>query len=106
MSRPCLIILAAALATLPLVAGANTDAAAPPAADSGFQQPQIIVRPAPAGKIEEYRIAGRLYMIKVTPDKGPGYYLVDSDGNGSLDTRKDGLGDHITVPQWVIKRWR
>jgi hypothetical protein len=100
------MILAAVLATFPLVAGASTDAPPPPATDNGLEQPQIIVRPAPAGKIEEYRMAGRLYMIKVTPDKGPGYYLVDSDGNGSLDTRKDGLGNHITVPQWVLKRWR
>lgn len=100
------MILGAALLALPFVATANDDTAAPPAADTGFQQPQIIVRPASAGKVEEYRIGGQLYMIKVTPDKGPGYYLVDSDGDGSLDTRKDGLVNHIAIPAWVIKRWR
>jgi len=100
-------MLTAALATIPFAAVANTETAPPPpASDPGFQQPQIIVRPAPAGKIEEYRIAGRLYMIKVTPDKGPGYYLVDTDGDGSLETREDGLASQIAIPAWVIKRWR
>lgn len=104
------MFLLAMLATLSFVAGANTDSAAPaqppPPTDNDLLQPQIILRPAGAGKIEEYRIAGRLYMIKVTPDKGPGYYLVDSDGNGSMDTREEGLASHIAVPQWVLKRWR
>ena len=101
------MILVAALLTLSVVATANSEDAAPPSAtDSGLQQPQIIVRPAPAGKIEEYRIAGQLYMIKVTPDKGPGYYLVDGDGDGSLETRKDGLVGNIAIPAWVLKRWR
>lgn len=100
------MILIAALIPIPLAVVANTDTTPPPASDAGIQQPQIIVRPAPAGRIEEYRIGGRLYMVKVTPDKGPGYYLVDSDGDGSLETRKDGLASQIAIPAWVIKRWR
>jgi hypothetical protein len=102
-----LIIAALSLAPLsPLFADDNDGPLSGTGVDGGFQQPQIIVRPTPAGKIEEYRIAGHLYMIKVTPEKGPGYYLVDSDGDGNFDTRKGGLNSQIAVPQWVLKRWR
>jgi predicted small secreted protein len=38
--------------------------------------------------IEEYRIAGQLRAVKVTPSRGPTYYLVDNDGDGRLDSSK------------------
>jgi len=56
--------------------------------------------------IEEYRIHGRLYMIKVIPRAGtPPYYLVDSDGDGSLETSFSELAPGILVPAWVILSW-
>ena len=55
--------------------------------------------------IEEYRIHGRLYMIKVTPRGAPSYYLVDSDGDGNLESRFSELAPGILVPAWVIFRW-
>ncbi len=42
--------------------------------------------------IEEYRVAGRLHTIKVTPARGPTYYLTDADGDGQIDNNKqDGI---------------
>lgn len=38
--------------------------------------------------IEEYRVAGQLRAVKVTPSRGPVYYLVDENGDGRLDTSK------------------
>ena len=74
--------------------------------DDHLQQPQIIVRPAPSGQVEEYRMGGSLYMIKITPEKGNSYYLVDSDGDGSLETRRSQLDSDFVIPQWTLKRWR
>ncbi len=53
----------------------------------------------------EYRVNGKLYMIRVEPDVGPHYYLVDRDGDGELESRHQRLGDELLVPQWVIKRF-
>jgi hypothetical protein len=41
--------------------------------------------------IEEYRVAGRLHTVKVTPARGPTYYLIDADGDGRIDNTKDGI---------------
>ncbi len=54
--------------------------------------------------IEEYRANGRLYMIKVIPNVGKPYYLMDTDGDGSLETRRDNLGSP-EVPQWILFEW-
>ncbi len=84
-------------------------AAAPAAGEEGVDsealERQVIIRPHAGGRIEEYRVNGRLYMVKVTPRKGPPYYLIDSDGDGHLDTRRDELGPDVEVPNWVIIRW-
>ena len=38
--------------------------------------------------IAEYHVAGQLRMVKVTPARGPTYYLVDTNGDGRLDSSK------------------
>jgi len=55
--------------------------------------------------VEEYRIGGRIYMIKVQPGKGVPYYLVDTDGDGKLETHYSDLTENIVIPQWVLFRW-
>jgi hypothetical protein len=54
--------------------------------------------------IEEYRVNGNLYMVKVTPAVGPSYYLIDNNGDGELNSRRHEL-DQVIVPQWVLFRW-
>jgi hypothetical protein len=51
--------------------------------------------------VEEYRVNGRLYMMKVTPPHGVSYYLVDDRGDGTF-SRKDALDTGVRVPMWVI----
>ena len=80
----------------------------PPASESGDAiEPEITIRPGPEGTITEYRVNGELYMIKVTPAaRGfPSYYLVDTDGDGRLDTRRAELQRRFLIPAWVIHRW-
>ena len=55
--------------------------------------------------ISEFRINGQLYMIRITPTKGVPYYLVDSDGDGQLETRWNDLAPNLLIPSWVLKRW-
>jgi len=54
--------------------------------------------------IEEYRIKGQLYMIKVTPTVGVPYYFIDTDGDGSLESQQHELSGHI-VPNWILLEW-
>ena len=55
--------------------------------------------------IEEYRSHGRLYMIKITPKKGRPYYLIDADGDGDMETRRNDLSPNLMIPSWVIFSW-
>jgi hypothetical protein len=56
--------------------------------------------------IAEYRIHGRLYMIKVTPKKGPPYYMVDTDGDGNLESRRSELDENLLIPSWTLLEWK
>ncbi len=76
---------------------------APPAvteADSALE-PQVTIRRDGDRSIAEYRIRGRLYMIKVTPAHGRPYVLIDNRGDGQF-SRHDGLDSGLRVPQWVL----
>lgn len=74
--------------------------------ESGEQiEPEITIIQKEDRKIEEYRLNGRLYMVKVTPDVGPAYYLIDRDGDGTLESRRSGVYETPQVPQWVIFSW-
>ncbi|MDT8384502.1 MAG: DUF2782 domain-containing protein [Gammaproteobacteria bacterium] len=66
---------------------------------------EIIIQGEGTGIVEEKRVNGKLYAIKVTPKKGPSYYLVDSDGDGDLETRRNDTDSDLLIPAWVIKQW-
>ncbi len=71
--------------------------------DDAALEPQVTIRKQGEDKIEEYRINGRLYMIKVTPPHGKPYYLVDRKGTGAFTQEESAVGDKgIAVPLWVI----
>lgn len=53
--------------------------------------------------IEEYRIAGQLRMVKITPARGPVYYLIDENGDGRLDkSRGEGT---VSPVYWKLYGW-
>jgi hypothetical protein len=64
--------------------------------------PEVTITKRGANQVEEYRMNGKLYMMKITPPTGRPYYLIDRDGTGNM-TRSDVTGPHLSVPQWVIK---
>lgn len=107
-----LILIAAAVAVAQPAAaqgkpGANAQPIPePPPPPPGFEldpalEPQVTIRKRGEDTVEEYRVAGKLYMIKVTPPGGTPYYMVDEIGNGSF-SRRDGPGQGIRPPMWVI----
>lgn len=78
----------------------------PPGVEAETQmEPEVTIIRREGETVEEYRLNGRLYMIKVTPDKGPEYFLIDSDGNGSLDARRSEIDPQLLIPSWMIFKW-
>jgi hypothetical protein len=68
-------------------------------------EPDITIIRREKEVVTEYRVNGKLQAIKVEPKNAPAYYLVDADGDGSLETRSRGLGPEFLIPQWVIFSW-
>jgi hypothetical protein len=67
--------------------------------------PAITVREAENRTLEEYRVNGNLYMVKVTPTVGAPYYLVDQDGSGDMNLHRGGSDTNIQIPQWALLSW-
>ena len=76
----------------------------PPKVESGeVLEPEVRIFRRAGERVTEYRINGKVRAIKVQPDVGPVYYLIDHDGDGVLESR--GYGPDFVVPQWVIFTW-
>ncbi len=78
-------------------------AASTPAVDEAIPEPEVTITTKGEDRHEEYRAAGRLYMVKVIPKKGRPYYLVDREGRGEF-VHSD-LMPNTSPPMWVIKRF-
>lgn len=117
-----LFTIPALLALSPLALAAEPEA--PPSVETtpdggGFlQSPQVVPSPVTGDSVEpditiraegdqliyEYRVNGRLYMIRIQPQFGPPYFLIDTDGDGIMDIRNNSPRD-ISIPQWVLFSW-
>jgi hypothetical protein len=79
----------------------------PPPPPAGYEpdpalEPQVTITRRGEDKVEEYRIHGKLYMMKVTPPHGVPYYLIDEKGTGSF-VRQGEVSPTILVPMWLLK---
>jgi hypothetical protein len=68
-------------------------------------EPEVKIIKKENATIEEYRMNGVLYMVKIVPGTGLPYYLIDTDGDGYLESKLNNLDQGIMVPQWMIYRW-
>lgn len=112
--RTAQLVLAAGLAALPLAALAVDEKppqlepvpeiAPPPGVNEDELGPQVTITRQGPDKVEEFRLRGRLYMIKVTPKHGKAYYLIDQRGDGQM-RRYDDLSPNLVVPMWMIKEF-
>jgi len=68
--------------------------------------PVITIRQEGANRIEEYRVNGHLYAIRVTPKGGVPYTMVDPDGSGKMVLAASGADDpagrSVKPPRWVL----
>ena len=64
-------------------------------------EPQVTIVKRGIDTVEEYRIGGRLYMMKVIPPSGKPYFLIDQRGDGTF-TRQESFDFGMRVPMWVI----
>ena len=85
MRCPALLFATLLLTALPLSAQTRADApppvpdARPPALEiiDESVEPQVTIRQREGATIEEYRVNGKLYKIRVIPLRGEPYILVD-----------------------------
>jgi hypothetical protein len=66
-------------------------------------KPDVTIRKEKEQTVEEYRINGQLYKVKITPLHGKPYYLLYPDGIHGPIIRRE-LSD-IQTPAWVIFSW-
>lgn len=75
---------------------------------SGFAQepvdgdPDVTIRQEGDRTVEEYRVNGFLYAVKVTPKHGKPYFLVRADGESNF-VRSD--NPDMLIPAWEIFSW-
>ena len=67
-------------------------------------EPEVTIIRRDDAVIEEYRVNGVLYKVKVTPSVGPVYYLIDRNGDGRMERMSD-LSQDLSVPQWILLEW-
>ena len=64
-------------------------------------EPEVTITRDGESTTEEYRLNGHLYMVKVTPDGAPPYYLYkETEGSGWL--RMESIAEPLIIPQWVV----
>ena len=95
-----------------VLAEQQSDIPPPPPASADQQgqeeiEPEVVIIQREDKTIEEYRVNGRLYMIKVIPRNAPPYFLLDNDGDGAMESRlgASDLEPDIMIPRWVLFRW-
>jgi len=71
--------------------------------EENADEPQITIIKKKGETIEEYRINGQLYMIKVTPAHGVPYYMHKEDQDGGW--LMDGPNQPLSVPKWTLFRF-
>lgn len=112
-------LLAFVAVQLPLVALAEAPKAATPPAglqpleeippptiigdDQLSAEPEVTIVQKKGETVEEYRINGQLYMMKVTPAHGVPYYMHKEDQNGGW--LMDGPNQPLSIPKWTIFRF-
>jgi len=71
--------------------------------DDNVDEPQITIVKKKGETIEEYRVNGQLYMMKITPAHGVPYYLHKEDQDGEWINY--GPVQPVSIPKWTIFRF-
>ena len=77
-----------------------------PAEQSEDDAPSVRIRTRDNGDVvEEYREAGMVRMVKVTPTRGKPYYIMDNNGDGRLDRADAEAAGGVVPVSWIIATW-
>lgn len=71
--------------------------------DADPDEPEVTIIKKETETIEEYRINGELYMMKITPANGVPYYLHKEDQAG--EWINSGPMPPLSIPKWTIFRF-
>lgn len=87
----------------------------PPAADAPLPpkvqdpddqiQPRVVIRQEDDRVVHEYSADGHVYMIKVIPNVGPAYYLIDTTGQGNFESDQPHM-EPVRPAYWRLFDWR
>jgi len=78
----------------------------PPKVEGEQLEPTVTIREEEDRRVEEYRMNGQVYMVKVTPNGGIPYYYIDTDGDGQLELDTDQQALNPVQPvHWKILEW-
>ena len=92
-------LIGCGLAVLMLLGSMAVTAQEPPLTG----EPDVTIRQEGDRTIEEYRVNGFLYAVKITPKRGAPYFLVAVDEDGNF-ARADSPTD-MRIPSWKIFEW-
>jgi len=87
------LMLAGLLALVPLTGFAQ---------ESVEGEPDVTIRQEGERTVEEYRVNGFLYAVKIIPKTGKPYFLVRADGDSNF-IRAD--RPDMLIPAWEIFSW-
>ena len=91
----------------PIPAEAAEEMPLPPKIQDEQIEPTVTIREEEERLIEEYRMNGQVYMVKITPKGGIPYYYIDTDGDGRLELDVDQQALNPVQPvYWKIKEWK
>jgi hypothetical protein len=92
---------------IPPVDAREGDVPIPPKVQGEQLQPEVRIRRDEEDNIvEEYRLEGRVYMVKITPKGGIPYYYLDDDGDGTLELQERDRARYPVKPvYWKVKEW-
>lgn len=91
----------------PLPPEESGDVPIPPKIEQEQLEPTVTIREEEGSRIEEYRLDGQVYMVKVTPKNGIPYYYMDNDGDGRLELDVNSrVPDPVQPVYWKVKEWK
>ncbi len=106
MKRVLCVMLLTLATGAPLLADEETSSPPAPVDQNGqVVEPEVTIREEEGRTIQEYRVNGYLYMVKIIPVHGKPYYLMDLDGDGKFDEVRGDDPGRIVLPQWILYRW-
>lgn len=72
-------------------------------ADDQLHEPEVTIVHLGDKTVEEYRVNGFLYAVKITPKKGPSYFLVRAEGQD--EDFYHSAKPKLRIPGWKILTW-